>query len=116
MIFRLSKEFEIYCGHYLPGHPDCGTQHGHNYRIKLHFSTDKLQGGMVIDFGKAKKEIKEKYHHKNLNELDDASLPIPTAEFLALEIFNHFDNKSGAASIDKVEIWETPKSYVSIEI
>jgi 6-pyruvoyltetrahydropterin/6-carboxytetrahydropterin synthase len=63
----------IDCAHFLPGHPKCGTLHGHTYRIEMTVE-GKVENGMVIDFSdlKAKaREILAAYDHQSWNDALD---------------------------------------------
>ena len=53
--------------HLLPGHFKCSRMHGHNYVLDLEIESENLEHGMIIDFVKIKKEIRElieEYDHK----------------------------------------------------
>ncbi len=61
------------CAHHLPGHPRCGRQHGHTYKVEL-----VLEGapkdGMVLDFAEMKRALREtlaEYDHRDMNEFMD---------------------------------------------
>ena len=60
----------IDCAHSLPGHPKCGTPHGHTYRVEC-VVEGALQGGMVMDFADLKKSMHKvltEYDHKSWND------------------------------------------------
>ena len=93
--------------------------HGHNYELIVHVtgSIDPATG-YVMDMKVLKDLIKEKVEdqmdHKNLNEEVAAFLDlIPTAENMAVVIYNwlkpHIDKKHQLS----VTIYETPRNYVS---
>jgi 6-pyruvoyltetrahydropterin/6-carboxytetrahydropterin synthase len=63
----------IDCAHFLPGHPKCGTLHGHTYKVEVIIEGDP-RNGMVIDFSdlkKAAREVLRQYDHKSLNDFLD---------------------------------------------
>ena len=93
--------------------------HGHNYELIVHVtgSIDPATG-YVMDMKVLKDLIKEKVEdqmdHKNLNEEVAAfSDLIPTAENMAVIIYNwlkpHIDKKHQLS----VTLYETPRNYVS---
>ena len=60
----------IDCAHFLPGHPKCGTLHGHTYKVEL-VVEGKVENGMVIDFADLKtvaREVLSRYDHKSWND------------------------------------------------
>ena len=60
----------IDCAHFLPGHPKCGTLHGHTYKVEC-IIEGELQEGMVMEFGDLKQAIHKvlgRYDHKSWNE------------------------------------------------
>lgn len=55
--------------HLLPGHYKCSRMHGHNYVMNIEIESDTLKNGMIIDFVKIKKKVREfieKYDHRLL--------------------------------------------------
>jgi 6-pyruvoyltetrahydropterin/6-carboxytetrahydropterin synthase len=93
--------------------------HGHNYELIVHVTgTIDPATGYVMDMKVLKDLIKEKVEdqmdHKNLNEEVAAfSDLIPTAENMAVVIYNwlkpHIDKKYQLS----VTLYETPRNYVS---
>ena len=60
----------IDCAHFLPGHPKCGSLHGHTYKVEL-VVEGKVENGMVIDFGDLKtaaREVLAEFDHKSWND------------------------------------------------
>ena len=58
------------CAHFLPGHPKCGSLHGHTYKVEVIIEGEK-RNGMIIDFGDMKQIISAvlaEYDHKSLND------------------------------------------------
>ena len=91
----------------------CENMHGHNWRIEVYVTGDKLDsGGVLVDFGEIKDhlaEVMEKLDHKYLNELEYFSDGNPSSEniakFVATELQNRIDNSS--ARVSKVTAWES---------
>ena len=60
----------IDCAHFLPGHPKCGTPHGHTYKVECVVEGD-LHNGMVMDFADLKLAVHQtlaRYDHKSWND------------------------------------------------
>jgi len=67
---RLGVIEYIDCAHFLPGHPRCGTLHGHTYKLELVIE-GRNQTGMIIDFAELKESLRAVlalYDHRSLNE------------------------------------------------
>jgi 6-pyruvoyltetrahydropterin/6-carboxytetrahydropterin synthase len=130
-MFKVTKHIEFCYGHRLLNYDGkCRHLHGHNGRVEVDITADKLDArGMVHDFADIKKTIKnwidETLDHRMLLHKDDPILPVlrqrgelfyvmdenPTAENIAKLIFNHARAKS--LPVVEVRLWETPTSYAS---
>ena len=130
-MFKVTKHIEFCYGHRLLNYDGkCRHLHGHNGRVEVDITADKLDArGMVHDFSDIKKAIKnwidETLDHRMLLHKDDPILPVlrqrgelfyvmdenPTAENIAKLIFNHARAKS--LPVVEVRLWETPTSYAS---
>jgi 6-pyruvoyltetrahydropterin/6-carboxytetrahydropterin synthase len=61
------------CAHFLPGHPKCGTMHGHTYKVEVVIEGEN-KAGMIIDFADLKKAVREtlgRFDHRLLNDFLD---------------------------------------------
>ena len=92
--------------------------HGHNYdlHVKLVGEIDK-QTGYVYDMKKLSDLIKEKvikpFDHKNLNlDVDHFKDLNPTAENIAVVIFNLLRSEIDKSIDLKVRLYETERNYV----
>ena len=93
--------------------------HGHNYELIVHVTgLVNPKTGYVIDMkilkDLIKSEVEEKMDHKNLNEeVPEFIEMIPTAENIAIVIYNklkpHLDSKHSL----EVTLYETPRNFVS---
>ena len=75
---RLGTVHYMDCAHFLPGHPKCGTLHGHTYKIEV-IIEGATKDGMVLDFADMKKSVNHvlnDYDHTSLNDF----LDYPTVE------------------------------------
>lgn len=94
--------------------------HGHNYRVEVCVSSDKLDdNGMVIDFHLLKKaldSVVSKLHNSNLNENSyiASEVDIPTAENLGLFILKEVEKIIGR-KVSYVKIYETDDFFVVVQ-
>ena len=92
--------------------------HGHNYELIVSLTGDiNQETGYVYDLGKLKNIIKQEVEdyldHKNLNlDIDDFKSSNPSAENIAVLIYNrllpHFDDNYKL----KITLYETPRNFV----
>ncbi len=127
-VFKVTKELHFCYGHRLLNYDGkCAHPHGHNGRILIELTTEKLNHrGMVIDFvdikGSLHKWIDDVLDHRMILHKEDPLLPVlkkmnepifimdnnPTAENLAQLIFEHV--KKQGFPVTKIQFWETPSS------
>ncbi len=93
--------------------------HGHNYEIDVTITGEiNPDSGFVIDLKYLKNIIKEtiedKFDHKNLN-LDTFEFKNlnPTAENIAIVIWNLLRPKLNPAHLLKITLYETERNFVS---
>jgi 6-pyruvoyl-tetrahydropterin synthase len=86
-------------GHFIEGHPKCGVQHGHSYRltVNLQSNLDKWQ-----DFADIKKDVDEYVQVK----LDHQFLGNASAEEISAWIGHHMEQKGYRGWL---ELFETDK-------
>ena len=92
--------------------------HGHNYELIVSLTGEiSKETGYVYDLGKLKniikKEVEDYLDHKNLNlDIDDFKSSNPSAENIAVLIYNrlipHFDDNYEL----KITLYETPRNFV----
>ena len=92
--------------------------HGHNYELIVSLTGEiNQETGYVYDLGKLKNIIKEEVEeyldHKNLNlDIDDFKSSNPSAENIAVLIYNrlipHFNDNYKL----KITLYETPRNFV----
>ena len=92
--------------------------HGHNYELIVSLTGEiNQETGYVYDLGKLKNiikaEVEDYLDHKNLNlDIDDFKSSNPSAENIAVLIYNrlipHFDNNYKL----KITLYETPRNFV----
>ena len=93
--------------------------HGHNYELIAHITGDiDPETGYVMDMKVLKDLIKEKiedaFDHKNLNEEVPEFLDlIPTAENIAVVIYQKLISHLNEKHDLSVTLYETPRNYVT---
>ena len=93
--------------------------HGHNYELIVHVKgeVDPITG-YVIDMKSLKNlikdEVEDKLDHKNLNEeVEEFSRLIPTAENIAIVIYNWIKPHLVEGHELTITLYETPRNYVT---
>ena len=92
--------------------------HGHNYEliVSLTGEIDK-ETGYVYDLGKLKgiikSEVEDYLDHKNLNlDIDDFKNLNPSAEIIAVLIYNRLIKYFDDSFKLKITLYETPRNFV----
>jgi 6-pyruvoyltetrahydropterin/6-carboxytetrahydropterin synthase len=90
-MYEIRVEAGFAAAHFLTDyHGKCERLHGHNYQVYAHFRGQELDsGGMLIDFGEAKKALRQvcdSLDHSNLNDLA-VFAQNPSAERIAQYLF-----------------------------
>ena len=58
---EITKEFDFELAHSLAFHTgQCSNLHGHSYKLFVTLKANKLNNGMVLDFGDLKKVVKDR--------------------------------------------------------
>ncbi|SDS15016.1 6-pyruvoyl trahydropterin synthase family protein [Christiangramia echinicola] len=93
--------------------------HGHNYELIVSVTGEpNLETGFVMDLKILKEliydEVEEAFDHKNLNvEVPEFKELIPTAENIAVVIWNKLRTKIQEDHDLEVTLYETPRNFVS---
>ena len=69
-IMKLGVTDHVDCAHFLPGHPKCGSLHGHTYKVEVTVE-GKPKDGMIIDFSDLKTSVRDvlaHYDHRSWND------------------------------------------------
>lgn len=96
--------------------------HGHNYELEIKLTGEIDQDtGYVYDLGKlaqiVKTEVEDRLDHKNLNlDVPEFKKLIPSAENIAVVIYNWLRHKIEDDYDVAVKLWETPRNYVEFPV
>ncbi|HSR15146.1 MAG TPA: 6-carboxytetrahydropterin synthase [Gemmatimonadales bacterium] len=95
--------------------------HGHNYELEVMVEGEiDPETGYVLDVGILKQiveaEVIRHLDHRNLN-LDVAwfSSRLPSAENIAVFIWEHLAGRIPRGRLKRVRLWETPRNWVDYE-
>lgn len=115
-MYTIEKTMEIAGGHKLDlSYPSpCNAYHGHNWKITVEVTSEKLnKDGMVIDFTVIKKIVNQ-LDHRYINDVIDCN---PTAENIARWIHEQITSyllqtEPCTAWVDRVEVEESEGNRV----
>ena len=115
-MFEVKVETHFSSAHHLLNYKGkCENMHGHNWKVEVTASGEKLdKSNILIDFKELKRitnDIIEYLDHKDLNELPEFAGESPSSEFIAKFIF--YKLKSQIQQITRVDVWETETSRAS---
>ncbi|MGN0728709.1 6-carboxytetrahydropterin synthase QueD [Treponema sp.] len=121
-MFEVRVTADFSAAHFLKDYNGkCENLHGHNYKVFAHVRGTELdEGGMLMDFSRLKKTLREvcsEIDHTNLNDIK-AFQQNPSAERIAVFIFNRIIEKipllkksdESKAWLYAVDVFETETS------
>ena len=97
----------------------CENLHGHNWKVKVVLSGEKLQkNGILVDFTVLKAALKETLDildHKFLNDIPELKGVNPTSENLARSIFELLAGRGDfdGAELVQVSVWESENAWAT---
>ncbi len=113
-MYELMIESQFSAAHQLRGYKGkCENLHGHNWRVQVVITADKLNEiGLAIDFHELKKitnEFLSTLDHKVLNEVFPFTEINPSSENIAKWLFDSFKKKLTAENINMLSttVWES---------
>jgi 6-pyruvoyltetrahydropterin/6-carboxytetrahydropterin synthase len=117
-MYSIKVEGDFSSAHNLRGYKGkCESLHGHNWKVAVVASSDKLdKAGMLIDFKIFKKKLYaalDKLDHKYLNRIAYFKKVNPTSENIAGYIFEVL--KKDIPQICSVTVWESENSCATYE-
>jgi 6-pyruvoyltetrahydropterin/6-carboxytetrahydropterin synthase len=98
---------------------ECEKLHGHNWRIEVVLSGDRLnEAGLLVDFKDVKtaaNKILEDLDHSYLNDLPQFKDENPSSENIAAYLFQRLSSKlnNGHLRVTKVTAWESDSACAS---
>lgn len=121
MKYEITIEDFFSAAHHLRDYEgECERLHGHNWKVEVSLSSQKLnKQGMVIDFKEIKKLIKNilgKLDHQCLNDLPYFKKDNTTTENIAKLIYRELEKEieKKELKVKKVRVWESGNASVSI--
>ncbi|MEK6748929.1 MAG: 6-carboxytetrahydropterin synthase QueD [Pseudomonadota bacterium] len=115
--YTLKIVTDFAAAHTLRGYPgDCSRMHGHNWKVEVEVVAHALDAyGMGMDFKAIKhgaKDVINELDHRYLNELAAFERVNPTAENLALFLYQTIGHKLNAPGVrvSAVTVWETERA------
>jgi 6-pyruvoyltetrahydropterin/6-carboxytetrahydropterin synthase len=95
-------------------HGKCERLHGHNYKVLVTAAGAELNdGGMLLDFGVLKAALRNviaELDHSSLNDHPAFGDGCPSAERIALFIYQKMHLALPAASLTVIEVFETDRN------
>jgi len=92
--------------------------HGHNYEVELCVEGEiDAETGYVVDVGTLSALFDEHVHgvldHRNLNlDVPWFATHLPSAENIAIFIWQQLEHQMPSGRLDCVRVWETPRNFV----
>lgn len=92
--------------------------HGHNYEVELCVEGEvDAETGYVVDVGTLSALFDEHVHgvldHRNLNlDVPWFATHLPSAENIAIFIWQELEHRIPSGRLSCVRVWETPRNYV----
>ena len=105
------RQFKFDAAHHLPRYNGkCANVHGHSWKFDVAIGGPIGPDGMVMDFSILKKIVQPLIDQLDHSDLND-SLENPTAENLAVHIYNFVDKSPLNLDVAWVSVWESEDSY-----
>lgn len=116
-MFELTVRGDFSSAHFLRDYDgQCKNLHGHTWKVAVTVKGDQLDKiGVMADFVEMKRQLKKilaALDHACLNDLDFFKVNNPTAENLALYIYNEYKRLIAPVVLVKVQVWESDKADV----
>src|SRR3990167_301450 len=119
-MYRICKRFTFEAAHKLEDldktdeqnkelYGKCSITHGHSYKIFVYLQSEKLTNGMIENFDKVKQIFMENIHKKYDHSVLNDNIGLPTAEIMAITIWNSM--KGDLPELYKVRVYETESCW-----
>ena len=116
-MYQITVEQHFDAAHFLRDYQGkCESMHGHRYRVLAKIKASELNEiGIAYDFTVLKKHLADiiaKFDHTCINEVKPFDTINPSAENIAVTIYNELQTRLADASISIlcIEVWETPQN------
>jgi 6-pyruvoyltetrahydropterin/6-carboxytetrahydropterin synthase len=114
-MFTVRIEDGFAAAHFLTRyHGKCERLHGHNYKVFVTAAGSVLDdGGMLLDFGVLKGALRKvtfELDHTSLNDHPAFKDGCPSAERIALFVYQRMHAEMPSASLSLVEVFETDRN------
>lgn len=116
-MFEISIRDHFDSAHFLRGYQGrCENLHGHRYNVTVYVRSEQLNDiGLAYDFTELKSHLKAiltRYDHVCLNEIQPFTEINPSAEQIALTLYQELrPHVEGAGvTLHRVDVWESPES------
>ena len=120
IMYHVTIETHFSAAHFLRNyHGRCENLHGHNWKIEVTVSSDRLdEAGMALDFSILKEKTKailEQLDHRNLNEIEPFTEINPSSENIANFLFKRLTQnlRDDPVTLTRVTVWESQNSKAS---
>lgn len=108
------KDFTFAAAHAIRGHTrGCQNLHGHNYRVRVHLTAERLDElGMVLDFADLKEMMQEilgPFDHRVINDIPPFDERNTTAELFSQYVHEEVSRRlrsQDRVRVARVEVWE----------
>lgn len=110
----LTKVFTFDAAHFLPNyHGKCENLHGHTYKMEVTIEGEpNKEDGMIYDFAQLKELVNKKVVDKLDHSLLNDTIKNPSAEFIAMWIWDQLKND---LNLKQIKVYESPNSYITYE-
>jgi len=117
-MYSIKVESSFSAAHNLRGYRGkCEELHGHNWKVEVVVSRDKLdKAGMLLDFKNLKIKLNKvlaNLDHKYFNNIPYFKKVNPTSENIAKYIYDRL--KAQVSSVKSVVVWENDTSSATYE-
>ncbi|RME04261.1 MAG: 6-carboxytetrahydropterin synthase QueD [Planctomycetota bacterium] len=116
----IGRHFQFEASHQLPQEHECYGKcrhlHGHRYELEVQIEGELNPRGWICDFAELKdivhRHVIDKFDHQHLNHFFE----IPTAEHIALWIFQTLQKalRDKEYQLVKIRLYETEKNYAEV--
>ena len=119
-MYELKITSQFAAAHKLRGFEgSCENLHGHNWKVEVYVTGEKLEGdGLLIDFRIIKEKTEkllDELDHKFLNDLEPFISLNPSSENISRYIFESLSEKlnNEKVKISKITVWESDSACAS---